>query len=146
GGEVPLLVLTPMHVLLLLLMVATMQLLNHLGMYGARRAAGARPEKFGHFFSVGLELGSAATAVLVALVFNTMSTPVLILLLGVLTLGMLVIRQFANMRQQLERMVEERTRDLQARTLELEQQAMRDTLTGLYNRRYADAFLAQYLN
>jgi len=146
GGDVPLLALTPRNVLLLLLLVATMQLLNDLGMLGALRATGGRPEKFFNLFSVGVELGSAATAVLVALVFNVMDMQALVLLLGVLTLGMLAIRQFANMRQQLERLVEERTRDLQAKTLELEQQAMRDTLTGLYNRRYADEFLARQLS
>lgn len=145
GGEVPLLELTPQNLLLLLVLVVTMQLLNDLGMLGALRATGASPDKFFNVFSVGLELGSAAAAVLVAVVFNAMNTATLGLLLGVLTLGMLAIRQFANMRQQLESLVEERTRDLHAKTLELERQAMRDTLTGLYNRRYADDFLARQL-
>ncbi len=146
GGDVPLLTLTPTSLLWLLIMVATMQVMNHIAMLGALRATGARPEKLFNLFSIGFELSAAATAVLVALVFNTMSTPALMLLLGVLTLGMLVIRQFANMRLQLERLVEERTRDLQAKTLELEQQAMQDTLTGLHNRRYADNFLARHLD
>ncbi len=146
GGDVPLLALTPKNLLLLFVLVGTMQLLNDLAMLGALRATGGSPKNFFNLFSVGLELGSAATAVLVALVFNAMDMPTLVLLLGVLTLGMLAIRQFANMRQQLERLVEERTRDLQAKTLELERQATRDTLTGLYNRRYADDFLARHLS
>jgi diguanylate cyclase (GGDEF)-like protein len=145
GGPVPLTALSTQTVLLLLLLVVVMQLLNDLGMLGALRATGGNPEKFFNLFSVGLELGSAATAVLVALVFNRMDAASLALLLGVLTLGMLAIRQFANMRQRLERLVEERTQDLQAKTLELERQATRDTLTNLYNRRYADAFLDRHL-
>src|SRR5690606_37948797 len=72
GGQVPLRELTASNLLLLLALVATMQLLNDLGMLGALRATGAKPEKFFNLFSVGLELGSAATAVLVAIVFNSM--------------------------------------------------------------------------
>lgn len=142
GGAVPLLELDARTLMLLLILVIVMQVLNDLGMLGALKATGAKSDKFFSPFSVGLELGSSATAVLVALVFNRMDAPSLGLLLGVLTLGMLVIRQFATMRDRLERLVEERTRDLHAKTKELERQATRDTLTDLFNRRYADEFLA----
>lgn len=49
------------------------------------------------------------------------------------------------MRQRLEAIVEERTQRLREKTLELEEQATRDNLTGLYNRRYADQFVARQL-
>ena len=145
GGPVPLLGLTPKTLLLLLVLVLAMQLLNDVGMLGALRASGARTDKFFSFFSVALELGAATTAVLVAIVYNRMDTAVFALLLAVLTLGMLAIRQFANMRHRLELLVDERTRDLHEKSLELERQATQDTLTGLYNRRYADEFLEQEL-
>ena len=54
---------------------------------------------------------------------------------------MLALRQFADMRHKLELIVAERTRSLQQKTLELELQATRDNLTGLFNRRYADDYL-----
>jgi len=63
------------------------------------------------------------------------------ILLFVLSLGMLALKEFADMRQRLEALVEERTRELRAKTLELERQATRDKLTGLFNRRYADGFV-----
>ncbi|MBN1957527.1 MAG: diguanylate cyclase, partial [Desulfuromonadales bacterium] len=46
-------------------------------------------------------------------------------------------RELADLNQSLERRVEERTRDLQKANLELEKLSTTDTLTGLYNRRYA---------
>jgi diguanylate cyclase (GGDEF)-like protein len=49
------------------------------------------------------------------------------------------------MRQDLEDVVAERTRSLEEKSRELEEQAIRDNLTGLFNRRYADAFLEQQL-
>ncbi|MBN1240930.1 MAG: diguanylate cyclase [Gammaproteobacteria bacterium] len=141
GGPVPLQALTGGNIALLLVLVLGMQVLNDVGMLGLLRASGGSPRKFFNLFSVGLELGSAATAVLVAIVFNVMDAAVFALLLGVLTLGMLSMRQFAFMRYRLELLVEERTRDLHEKSLELERQATQDTLTGLYNRRYADEFL-----
>jgi diguanylate cyclase (GGDEF)-like protein len=47
------------------------------------------------------------------------------------------------MRQTLEHLVDERTKALQEKTAELELLATRDKLTGLFNRRYADAYLDQ---
>src|SRR5690606_19368445 len=68
-----------------------------------------------------------------------------VLLIAVLSIGMLVHRQFANMRYKLEAIVEERTRSLKEKTLELERQATQDKLTGLFNRRYADSYLEREL-
>lgn len=146
GGPVPLLELTLENVILLFALVIAMQLLNDLGMLGLLYVSGGNPGKFFNVFSIGLELGSAATAVLVAIVFNAMDIGVFALLLTVLTLGMLSMRQFAYMRYRLELLVDERTQDLHAKSLELERQATQDMLTGLYNRRFADQFLEQQLS
>jgi diguanylate cyclase (GGDEF)-like protein len=100
---------------------------------------------FFHGFSYALELGSGAAAVLVALIYNTMERDVLLLALIVLSIGMLALRQFANMRHKLELIVAERTSKLEEQTRELERQATHDTLTGLHNRRYADEYLVRQI-
>jgi diguanylate cyclase (GGDEF)-like protein len=64
-----------------------------------------------------------------------------VLLLSVLSLGMLVLTWYADMRHRLELLVEERTDELRRKSLELERQATHDKLTGLFNRRYADDYL-----
>jgi len=66
-----------------------------------------------------------------------------VLALAVLSVAMLALRQFADMRHKLEVIVTERTQKLEEKTHELELQATHDTLTGLYNRRYADDHLAR---
>jgi hypothetical protein len=145
GGEVPLATLTGSTIAALLVLVLGMQVLNDLGMLalyviGRRNLAG-----FFHAFSYALELGAGTTAVLVALIYNTMPTEALVLTLVVLSVGMLALRQFAQMRQRLELIVAERTQKLEEKTRELQLQATRDNLTGLFNRRYADDYLAREL-
>lgn len=145
GGQVPLESLSGAAALQLVVLVLSMQLLNDAGMLGILRL-GRRPlAGFFSVFSYALELGSGATAVLVALVYSTMEETVFVLLLGVLSLGMVALRQFAAMRYKLELIVEERTRSLREKTRELELQATRDNLTGLFNRRYAEQYLDQQL-
>lgn len=141
GGEIPLTTIGGWAPLLLIGLVLAMQVLNDLGMLGLLLAGGRDLKGFFQIFSVALELGSGAAAVLVALVFNSMSIGVLVLLLAVLSVGMIALQQFANMRQKLEKLVAERTRSLEQKTRELELQATQDNLTGLYNRRYADGYL-----
>ena len=145
GGAVPLAGITGWSVVTLTVLVLGMQLLNDAGMLGLFHAAGRSTAGFFSTFSYAIEVGSGATAVLVAIVYNSMETSVLVLLLAVLSVGMLALRQFANMRQKLELLVDERTRSLREKTRELELQATRDKLTGLYNRRYADQYLVQQL-
>ena len=143
GGPVPLLELTGPSIVALIVLVLGMQLLNDAGML-ALFALGRRSlSGFFNNFSYALELGSGGTAVLVALIYNSMTIPVLVLALAVLTLGMLALRQFADMRHKLELIVAERTQKLEEKTRELELQATHDTLTGLHNRRYADDHLAR---
>jgi len=99
-----------------------------------------------NMFSVGVELASVPLAVLVAIVFSSMELPVFVLLLFGLSLGMLVLKQFAEMRNKLEALVDERTEELRIKTLELEEQATHDKLTGLFNRRYVDDFLQREID
>ncbi len=141
GGQVPLMTLDLRSLGLLLAVLLVMQLVNDLGMMIVFYLAKDDPSKVFGFFSTLVELAAGLIAVLVAIVFNRMELPVFVLLLTVLSLGMLVHRQFAHIRQRLESIVEDRTRELKAKSLELERQATQDKLTGLYNRRYADAFL-----
>ena len=146
GGPIPLAALTAPTVAKLILCVLLMQLLNDAGML-VLLALGRRSRKgFFNGFSYALELGSGATAVLVALIYNTMAAEVLVLTLVVLSAGMLALRQFANMRQRLELIVTERTQELEQKTRELEVQATRDNLTGLFNRRYADDYLSREID
>jgi diguanylate cyclase (GGDEF)-like protein len=141
GGQIPLVTIGGWTPLLLIGLVLAMQVLNDLGMLGLLLAGGRDTKGFFQTFSVALELGSGAAAVLVALVYNSMSMGVLVLLLAVLSLGMAALQQFANMRQKLEKLVAQRTRSLEEKTRELELLATQDNLTGLYNRRYADGYL-----
>lgn len=145
GGAIPLEALGGTMLVPLVVLVLAMQLLNDIGMLGLLRLAGQSLKGFFNSFSYALELGAGATAVLVAIVYNTMQPQAFALLVGVLGLGMLALRQFANMRHQLELIVSERTKSLREKTRQLEQLATEDKLTGLYNRRFADEYLEQQL-
>jgi diguanylate cyclase (GGDEF)-like protein len=146
GGPVPLLALDARTGLLLLVLVVTMQAANDLGMFGLLVTGRRSTKGFLQWFSIGLELSSSMTAVLVALVYNTLPPPVLVLLLAVLTVGMVGLRQFARMRQSLERIVADRTLELQEKSAALELLATHDNLTGLFNRRHADGYLERVLS
>jgi diguanylate cyclase (GGDEF)-like protein len=145
GGDYPLTSLSGRGLVDVIVLVVAMQLLNDAGMLALLKLGRKDVAGFFNSFLYAIELGSGAAAILVALVYNTMETNVFVLLLGVLSLGMLALRQFANMRHRLELIVAERTHSLREKTLELERQAMRDNLTDLYNRRYADEYLAREL-
>jgi len=145
GGPVPLTTLTAPTVVALIVLVLLMQVLNDVGMLVLYRLGRRSLVGFFHGFSYALELGAGATAVLVALIYNTMQTEVLVLTLAVFSVGMLALRQFANMRHKLEILVGERTQKLEEKTRELELQATRDNLTDLFNRRYVDEYLAREL-
>jgi diguanylate cyclase (GGDEF)-like protein len=86
---------------------------------------------------------AGVVGVLVAIVWNRMEFEVFVLLLVVLAAGMLALKDFAEMRLRLERLVEKRTEALHEKTQQLERLAARDALTGLYNRRHADLFLVR---
>jgi diguanylate cyclase (GGDEF)-like protein len=126
---------------LLLLLMLSMQGMNDAIMAIMMHLRGTDTSTMLTMFSVGVEIASVPLAILVAIVFVTAQLPVLGLLLFSMSLGMLVLKQFAEMRNELEALVEERTEELRIKSEELERQATHDTLTGLFNRRYVDDFL-----
>lgn len=141
GGPVPLMALDLRVGGLLLLLMLSMQGLNDAVMAGMMFLRNAESANFVSVFSVGVELASVPLAIIVAIVFASMGLPVFILLLFTMSLGMLVLKQFAEMRNKLETLVDERTEELRIKSEELQRQATHDKLTGLVNRRFVDDFL-----
>ena len=92
-------------------------------------------------FDTSIELMAGLAAILVAVVWTRMEMEVFLLLLAVLAALMLALKRYAEIRLKLERLVEDRTAALREKTLQLEQLAAHDQLTGLHNRRHADEFL-----
>jgi diguanylate cyclase (GGDEF)-like protein len=141
GGTIGLERLDGRSAALLALLLASMQIANEVGLRVHMRLKDGRWPEVVIGFVLGMELGSGLAAVLVAIVFVRLELPVFVLLMAVLCAGMLVLKQFARMRLQLEAIVEDRTRVLSMKTLELERLATHDQLTGLFNRRFADEYL-----
>ena len=146
GGQLPLTELSWQSAGLLLLLIVTMEFLNDIGMAVVIYLRGGDVSRLINWFATLIELGSGLTAVLVGLVINLMPLTVIGLLLLVLSLGMLGLKQLALMRNRLEQLVKDRTRELHLKSLELERQATHDRLTQLFNRRYADNFLDQAID
>jgi len=145
GGPVPLESLNIAAAGLLLLLMLSMQVLNDLSMLIMVYLRKGDPSKLLNVFSTGVELGSVLIAVVVAIVFVRMELAVVALLLVVLSVGMFMLKQYANMRHKLEVLVEARTMELREKSLELERQATHDKLTRLFNRRYADDYLERQI-
>ena len=143
GGPVPLLRLDLVTAGHLIVLMFTMQLINDAGMLAIFRLRGKPPGSLLTVFTTAVEMGSALIAVLVALVVALDDPGLIALLLVVLTLGMLVLKRYGEMRSKLEALVEQRTEELRLQSQELERQATHDELTGLHNRRYADDYLAR---
>jgi diguanylate cyclase (GGDEF)-like protein len=141
GGPVPLNMIEPASFAAVLVLLAAMQLINEGGMLVLAWIRGQRMRDTLGLFDTLTELTAGLIAVLVAIVWTRMEVEVFLLLLAVLSAGMLALKRFAEMRQRLERLVGERTSALQDKTRQLERLASLDTLTGLHNRRHADAFL-----
>ena len=141
GGPIPLESLDLRVAGLLLLLMLSMQFFIDLGMMAVLRLRGLDPRSLYNFFATTIESFSVLAAIVIAIAWSTAELPVFVLLLVVTSAGMLVIKQYADMRQRLEALVEERTEELQTQAIEFERQATHDKLTGLPNRRYADDFL-----
>jgi diguanylate cyclase (GGDEF)-like protein len=141
GGSIRVARLDAPAAVLLALLIVTMQIANEVGLRVHLRLRDGRWPDAVIRFVLGMEFGSGFAAVLVALVFVRMELAVFALLMAVLCAGMLVLRQFARMRIQLEAIVQDRTSVLSQKTLELERLATHDQLTGLFNRRFADEYL-----
>lgn len=141
GGPVPLLELRLHDLATLLLLLLSMQALNDAGMRVFLTLEERRVPTDFSLFAFIVESGAGLGGILVAIMFNRMELSVVALLLLVLGLGMLTLRELAGIRMRLESLVEERTRKLSEKTLELQRMATHDPLTGLHNRRYADDYL-----
>ncbi len=141
GGAAPLAVLDASAFVAILLLLVVMQVINEAAMMTLYRLRGLSPREAFSLFDTAMELAAGVAAIVVAITWTRMETSVLALLLAVLAAGMLALKRFAEMRLELERLVAERTAALEGKTLELERLAARDTLTGLHNRRSADARL-----
>jgi len=145
GGPVPLESLSVAAAGLLLLLMLSMQALNDLSMVIIVYLRKGDPSKLLNVFSTGVELSSVFIAVVIAIVYVRMEPAIVALVLVVLSAGMFVLKQYANMRHKLEALVEARTMELREKSLELERQATHDKLTGLLNRRYADDYLERQI-
>ncbi len=141
GGPIPLQSLDLRVGGLLLLLMLSMQFVNDLGMMVILYLRGMNPSTLLNTFTTAVESVSVLIAVVVALAFTTSDRINFALLLVVLGIGMLVLKQYALMRQRLEALVDERTEALRLQTIELERQATHDKLTGLVNRRFVDDYL-----
>ena len=141
GGPIPLTGLGLGTAGLLLVLMLGMQLVNDLCMVGYLLIKKLDPRRFLTIISTGVELVSVLVGVIVTLVFVRLELPVFALLFVILSIAMFVFKRFAEMRLKLEALVAERTNELRLKTIELERQATRDKLTGLFNRRYADDYL-----
>lgn len=141
GGPVPLLRLQWRDLGALLALMLSMQVLNDIGMRVFITLAERRVPTDFSGFAVIVESSAGLGGILVAMVFNRMELPVFLLLLVILVLAMYTLTELAHIRTRLEHLVEERTRKLSEKSLELERMATHDPLTGLHNRRYADQYL-----
>lgn len=146
GGPVPLASLDTRVAGLLLLLMLSMQGMNDGIMACMMYLRKSDPTLVLNIFSIGIELASVPLAILVAIVFVRLEPAVFGVMLFCLALGMMVLKQYAEMRNKLEALVEERTEELKRKSLELERQATHDQLTGLFNRRYADDYLKREID
>lgn len=143
GGSAPLLALQLRDIPGLLLLLLSMQALNDVGMRLYITLVERRvPRDFSPFAFI-VESGAGLGGILVAIVYNRMELAAVALLLLVMILGMVSLMQLARMRMRLELIVEARTRELKEKHREMERMATHDPLTGLHNRRYADAYLEE---
>ncbi len=141
GGPVPLAGLDPATFGAIVLMLVALQFINEGGIVALVRVRGQSSRDALSLFDTSIELMAGLAAILVAVVWTRMEMEVFLLLLAVLAALMLALKRYAEIRLKLERLVEDRTAALREKTLQLEQLAAHDQLTGLHNRRHADEFL-----
>lgn len=146
GGPVPLLAFDLDVGALLLALVFGMQFVNDFGMMIVVYLRGGDPKQVFRWFTAKVEYLSAAAGIVLAIALTNVSMAYFLLMLAVIAAGMVVIMQYAIMRNRLEKIVEERTDELRVQAEEFERQATHDKLTGLPNRRYADDFLQHQID
>ncbi len=138
GGEIPMSQITVASLSLVLSTLLAMQIFNQLLMYILVRLRGGKPEKTAVLNGAFLEVGIGLVGMTLALVYNRQDMPLFLLVLIVVSVGMLVMKQYASIRLHLEELVRERTHALQ-------DLARRDSLTGISNRRHADEFITDQI-
>ncbi len=145
GGRIPVEALSIQLLIPLFAMLLVMQIINETLIAGMSLIRGIDFRKHVSWYATGIELLSGIIGVLVAVMFAQQDLAPFSLFMLVLMLGMWVQRQYALIRQNLERLVDERTRELEEKGEELKRQAVRDHLTGLFNRRYANEYLQKQI-
>ncbi len=138
GGEVPMTRISLDSLLLVFSTLVVMQIFNQLVMYMLVYLRGGTPEKTAVLNGALLEIGIGLVGMTLALVYNRQDIPLFLLVLLVVSIGMLVMKQYASIRLHLEALVRERTHALQ-------DLARRDSLTGISNRRHTDEFISDQI-
>ncbi len=145
-GRLPLDSLHQSDIVPLVAMAVTAHLLNELVIAWMVWSQGGDIKKLPSPFEYGVEIVSFAAAVLLAIGYSSLDSGGFSLLLILMAIAMLVLHRFALLRISLEQQVFDRTRELQDKSDELDQQAKHDALTGLYNRRFVDQRLAEQIS
>ncbi len=143
GGDIPIQELSAHNALALLLMAVCLHGLNELCMvwFMYLRTGSARHAV--NVFGYAVELFSIMIGILLAAVLPVLPVPEFALLMIVLGVGMIILKQLAELRLSLSEKVAQRTRELEEKSAALNDLARRDSLTELLNRRAMDAWLAE---
>ncbi len=142
GGRVPLNGLQLGDLKPLLAMALTAQLLNELIIAWFVWARGGDVRGLFSPFEYAVEFSSVLIAIVLALAWNGLDRASFVLIMLLTAVGMRMLHHFALLRISLERTVANRTAELQEKSAALENLANEDALTGLPNRRQADARLS----
>ena len=145
-GRLPLSSLRQSDIVPLAAMAIAAHVLNELFLGLLLWCQGGDVRKLPSLFEYSVEIGAFAGAVILAIAYNRLDTGSLALLIALTLLAMSLLHRFALLRRSLEDQVNQRTRELQDKTRELEQQARHDVLTGLFNRRYVDQRLLEQIS
>ncbi|WP_082030600.1 GGDEF domain-containing protein [Thiolapillus brandeum] len=138
GGETPLVSISLRSIWAVFSTLVVMQIFNELAMYMLVYLRGGRARNTIVMQASAIEIGNGMVGMTLALVYNRQDTLLFLLVLITISIGMLVMKQYANIRLHLEALVKERTHAL-------EDQAQRDALTGISNRRHANAFVSDQI-
>ncbi len=141
GGEVPLLGVSAANLPALFLMGVCLHSLNELCMAGFMYLRTGRAGLSMDVFGYAVELFGIVMGVLVAAVLPVLPQVEFVLLMIVMAVGMVVLRELAELRMSLSDKVAQRTQELEEKTAALNDLARRDSLTELLNRRAMDAWL-----
>ncbi len=138
GGETPLTSISLYSFWLVFSTLLVMQVFNELAMYLLVYLRGGNARNTIVLQTTAVEIGNGLVGMTLALVYNRQDIALFLLVLIVISIGILVMKQYASIRLHLEALVKERTHAL-------ENQAQRDSLTGISNRRHVNAFISEQI-